>query len=936
MKFFGQTNLISRSIKNAFLEFFPIEISLFKLFIILQKYIIRCTFVSFSLLFIGLNLVRGQSFILTGDIKTDSSKKLEDCYIKISSKKSNQIFAYFNTGRKDTFSVEVRFKKGDTFLITATHIGYKTFKISRFINSTDSIFISIKMPLIADTLNGVVIKGPPMWVRGDTTFFRVNGFKTGDETKLKDLITKMPGFEIDANGNLLYKKKLVEKIMIDGEEIFADKIKLMLANFPVHVLNTVQAIENQTNDRLLKGLVNEDRVFVNLGLNNEKLKAVFGDGEAGIGSGKKYFFSPVIFSMYGKMKLGYIGNWDNIGNGIGWKEQDELKNDQVRTAEKWMMQGDQLQTINNFESRRYITNGQMGNHFQLNIPVSHLIKSKTEFNLITDNQSQLTYNSSSLYNGTNYIERKDTNHIHNYPYLLTLKHSITWNIDSVRELDARISFYHNGNSSIKNTDYNQQGSISSSNNRIANNWNSFALSLIYTHRKTITKAEKWVASFSQHNDPQIASGYSASWPSIFHLPDTSYQLLHQQLNNRLTIANASWETIKKTKTGVLTAGISLESLSSSINSSLYFNDFKNVLIPKYPKGYNNRGNLSVTFLTGNFQKRIKLLKLPVSIKAEYGLSEAHRKEDTLRSTFTIPVYKLEVNTKDNLSKRLISVFNLSFSQQQAEPYHLYSILLPNKINSFHRYLNVDLPIRKLNSYYSLGYVWSKRNYNYSTSVLFGFSKSYSGFTSIANLNSFASFGTDSLIRNSTNDYLIYAFTNINSFDNKMLNNLSVGMHKSQSFIQHNRKLLLSNNFFYFFNTGMKRNWGKVYFLNLQSNSSYITTQLPKELKNEVEEDVFNIRSSLSQRVAISKHSNIVFTTEWYNHNIFTSQQISFLFMDAEFNVTIPQKHLSFIVRFQNITNQRYYRSWDIGALYQNFYTVPLVKRNVFLSIRYEL
>lgn len=878
--------------------------------------------------------VNAQKFTLVGTIKDDSGKTLEDCYIKITSKKTNGILAYFNTGKKSSFSVDIPFTNSDSFFITATHIGYKPSTTGRYIHGTDTVFININMPLLTDTLNGVVIKGPPIWVRGDTTFFRADAFKAGDETKLKDLIVRMPGFEIDNNGNLLYKKKLVEKIMIDGEEIFADKIKLMLANFPVHVLNTVQAIENQTNDPLLKGLVNEDKVFVNLGLNKEKLKAAFGDGEAGIGTGKKYFFNPVIFSMYGKLKLGYIGNWDNIGNGIGWREQDELKNDPVRTAEKWMMATDQLQIINNFESRRYITNGQMGHHFQLNMPASHSVKSKTEFNLVTDHQSQLTCNYSSLYNGANYIQRSDTNHIRNNPYILTLKHSITWNIDSARELDAGVSFYHNGNSSIKNTVYNQQGTISSVSNRIANNWNSFDLSLNYIHRKTVTKAEKWTASFSRHFDPQIAGGYSASWPEIFQLPDTAYQLLHQQLNNKLTIANAGWETIKKTKTGLLITGITIKTLSSSINSKLYINDSKNALIPQYPDGYNNRGNLSVSSLTGSVQKRIELLKLPVSFKAEYGLSSVRKNEDSTKRNFITPVFNFEVNADKSLSKTLSNKFDISFSQQQAQPYQLYSFLLPDMINSFHRFLKVGVPIRSLNSYYLLTHARIKK-YVHTYSLILGYTQNFSGFTSISSLDNFATFITDSLVRKPSNYFYINAGTNINSRDNKSLNDFTVSVNESQAFIQHEGKLLLSKNFFYFFNTGSKRNWGK-YYLNLQNNATYMITQLPKELKSEVEKNVFDFRSSLAQRVAVSKHSNIVLTTEWYDNNIFTSQQISFLFMDAEFNFTIPQKHLSFIVRFQNITNQLFYRSWDIGPLYQNFYTIPLVNRNVFVSVRYEL
>ncbi len=831
----------------------------------------------------------------------------------------------------------MQFKNSDTFLITTTHIGYKASIISRYINSKDTVFIKIKMLLLTDTLNGVIIKGPPMWVRGDTTFFRADAFKTGDERKLKDLVTKMPEFEIDGNGNLLYKKKIVEKIMIDGEEIFADKIKLMLSNFPVHVLNTVQAIEHQTNDRLLKGLITEDRVFVNLGLNKEKLKAAFGDGEAGIGTSKKYFFNPVIFSLYGKMKLGYIGNWDNIGNGIGWNEQNELKSDPVQIAEKWMMESNQLQIINNFENRRYITNNEMSNRFQLNIPVSRLIKSKTEFHLVKDNQSQLSYNSTSIYDGLTYIQRSDTSHISNHPSLFSLTHSITWKIDTTQELDASISFYHNSSRGIKSTSYYQQGTISSVKNQIANNYNSLALTLNYTRRKSVISAEKWYAFFSQNYDSQTANGYSASWPEIFQLPDTAYQMLNQELSNRLTIAKAGIVLLKRTKTGLFITGVEINSLSSSIVSRVYFNDTKNLLTPQYPEGYNNRGHINVTSLIGNAQKKLKVLRLPVLFKAKYGFSDISKNENKVERHFTTPVYNFEIKTESRLNTNLRNSLDLSFSQQQAQPYQLYSILLPNRVNSFHRYLNISLPVRVLDCFYILSHYKSKTQKCLQiSSITLGYKKFFSGFTYLSSLNSFASFAADSLIRNPSSYFYFNAGTNINSFDSKSLNYFSIGINKSQSFIQYEDKLLLSSNLFYSFNSAIKRNWG-VYFLNLQNNFSNLTTILPKELKNQETENIFDIKSSVSQRVALSKQSNIILKTEWYNNNIFTSHQISFLFLDAEFNVTLPQKHLSFILRFQNITNQRYYRTWDIQPpIYQNFFTIPLVGRNAFVSVRYEL
>lgn len=403
-----------------------------------------------------MNEAKGQFFVLKGKITTDSSRKLEDCYIKISSESSGNILSYFNTGIKDSFMVKVPLKKPDTLLITVSHIGYRNSVVRHFFKIGDTSNVDITMSLLTDTLKDVVIKGPSMWVRGDTTFFSAEAFKSGVETKLKDLVIRMPGFEIDDKGNLLYKKKLVDKIMIDGEEIFSDKIKLLLANFPVHVLKTVQAIENQTDDRLLKGMLNENKVFVNLGLNKERFNTVFGDGEAGVGTGKKYSFNPVIFSMYGKTKLGYIGNWDNIGNGIGWQEQAELKNDPIKMAERWMMSTDQLQIINNFENRRYITNGRFANHLQLNSSTKRSLKNKTEFNLLKDHQSQATIHNSNLYDGENFIQRIDTNYIRNNPYLFTIKHTIEWDIDSTRQLDANLLFYHNGNISSKDARYASQ------------------------------------------------------------------------------------------------------------------------------------------------------------------------------------------------------------------------------------------------------------------------------------------------------------------------------------------------------------------------------------------------------------------------------------------------------------------------------------------------
>jgi hypothetical protein len=60
-----------------------------------------------------------------------------------------------------------------------------------------------------------------------------------------------------------------------------------------------------------------------------------------------------------------------------------------------MIASDPLVLVNDLENRRYISNGQSDNRFQINLPISKVFKSTTEIDFIKDSQRQLTYNNMS-------------------------------------------------------------------------------------------------------------------------------------------------------------------------------------------------------------------------------------------------------------------------------------------------------------------------------------------------------------------------------------------------------------------------------------------------------------------------------------------------------------------------------------------------------------
>lgn len=890
------------------------------------------TIITSCFLFLFCNTVFSQKLIINGDIKTDSGKGLQDCYLKISEKTNHQVLAFSFLGKDTTFSIELPFFHADSFFISASHSGYRQSIISKYITEPSTVSVHVLMALAPDTLNNIVLNTPPVWVNGDTTFFHANSFKQGDETRLKDLITKMPGFEIDKQGNLLYKKQNVDKIMIEGENIFSDKVKLMLDNFPVYIINNVQVIKNQTDDPLLKGLLNENKLFVNLSLAKKaKLKTVFGDGEAGVGTQNKYFINPVLFSLYGKMKMGYIGNWNNIGNGIGWKEQDELKSAPIRTSEQWMMTSDQLILVNDLENRRYISNGQSDNRFQITIPVSETVKSSTEIDLSKDIQRQRIYNNVTLFDGSGFTKQIDTNYIRNRPYSLLLSQNFNWNISSDKNLSVKLSFYHNGNNSFSNSQINQAGIDNNVENTINNKWSSYLFSISYTHRVSIKKAVKWFAHLSRHDYPQNIQSISASWPSIFQLQQSDYDLMTQQLNNVTRIATLGWTSIFNTRKGIIETGILVNSISTRIVSNLSLSDSKADSVI-YPNGFNSTGKYFISSAIGYTKRTIHFFKLPFSIKAEYGIGSSEKSEDSAIH-YSHLLYNVAMSNQSKIGKFFLGKFDASYSQHQLEANKLYSILLPNSINSFHNNLNVGLPLKTMKVSYNLAY-------SFKPTLVLGlytdFGSDFLGWSNNNHLNHFIQITSDSLTKRSLDHFTIHFNTNVFSLKNDFHFSTDISYNNGKRFIEYQNKLLKTNMNLFYINATVLKSFKKVYFTNFDVSYSNITFTLPSFLQSQVSQNVSDLKTSLSQRIVFNKHSSFVFNTDFFDKNIFTQHQLAFLIADIEYHYNPSKSPFSFTFKILNITNQRKYSFVDSSPLIQNFIALPMIKRNFFVSIRYEL
>jgi len=870
---------------------------------------------------------------IKGSIIANNDSAINNAYVKISSNKSKMILAYFNTANKTHFSTSVNCNEEDSINITVTHIAYETYSEIFFVNAlNDSLSITISLIPKANTLNEITVNAPPIWIRGDTTFFRMNAFKEGDERKLNEVLVKMPGFEIDENENLLYKKKRVEKVMVDGDDIFADKVKLMINNFPIHVIENVQLLENQNSNPLLKGIVNENKVFINLELQKSKVKTAFGNGEIGIGTLKRYLFKPVIFSIYNKLKIAYIGNANTVGDGIGWREDLEQKPGQMQSNSNWIMNDLGFNMIPNFNNTRYIDTKRWSNNIQINLPSKKKVKKQIELNSIIDNQSQFTYNQSSLLNNNTFITRVDTNLIHQKPLLLSANYTLEQNFNENSFLKSRVHYFFNGTTSNQFSNYKYQNSTNSTDNTLKNKWSFININTEFTQKKSNDRVIKLQLKYFYQFNPQNGVGLSNDWQNLFQLND-AYNQLQQNLQFKTNAATFDFESIKKENKIIKTFGIHFNWKHYLLSNTLSFiNKVKDTTL----NSFTNNGMYNYYTIAVKNNYSFKIGKVNFENKNEIGFLYFNNKEtQTIHNSF-FPLYKIELSSRNKITKFIENITTLKFEQKENDVSNIISFIRPTSINNFKKYINGGEPLKNFEFNTGFGASWvvgkSLNFTNFSIIYNTDFRNSVSNYS----LNGLLYFITDSLINKPINNLSINTTTTFNRINSKNKYAFTFGYNRGENFINYQSSIIKTNFNFTYILFASNIHLNKFYYIS--SNVKFFNSNIkfPVQSLKSNSDNIYSIIIECKQRFKVAKNANFIIQTDFYNNDIGNASQAKLFFVDVEFNLGVPKKHLFFYLKAENLLNKKMYYSSSVSASVQSVNQIPLIATNIMLTAKYEL
>lgn len=156
----------------------------------------------------------------------------------------------------------------------------------------------------------------PILVQGDTLSFSVSHFGRGNEKYVNELLKNIPGVQVYDDGTIKYGNKEIEKLMIDGTDLFEKGYQILSLNMPAYPIETVQVLNNFTDNKVLRGVVESDKVAMNLTLKADYRSIWFGNAHLGYGYQPKHWFDMRIDLMNFDKKNQHflINQYNNVGN----------------------------------------------------------------------------------------------------------------------------------------------------------------------------------------------------------------------------------------------------------------------------------------------------------------------------------------------------------------------------------------------------------------------------------------------------------------------------------------------------------------------------------------------------------------------------------------------------------------------------------------------
>ena len=221
---------------------------------------------------------------------------------------------------KGNFSIEA--PSNGTYRLKISSIGYQTIErevtLRRDQNQElGSLRMSPESVMLKETI--VTAQAPQVVVKKDTLVYNPDAFRTPEGSAIEELIKRMPGAEVDEDGNITVNGKEVKKILLDGKEFMLGDVETALKNLPVSIIQNVKFYDQQSDQARITGIEDgEKETVLDFTIKKGMNRGYMTNLDLAGGTKHRYASRAMGSSFTDKTRFVLMGNLNNKEDNAGW------------------------------------------------------------------------------------------------------------------------------------------------------------------------------------------------------------------------------------------------------------------------------------------------------------------------------------------------------------------------------------------------------------------------------------------------------------------------------------------------------------------------------------------------------------------------------------------------------------------------------------------
>ena len=224
------------------------------------------------------------------------------------------------TDLRGNFAVEA--PSNGIFRVKISSIGFQPIQREVTIRRNQSVDMGqLMMATDAVLLKEAVVTGraAQVVVKKDTLVYNPEAYRTPEGSPIEELIKRIPGAEVDEDGNITINGKAVKKILVDGKEFMLGDVETALKNIPVEIIQNMKFYDQQSDQARITGIEDGNKeTVIDFTIKKGMNRGYMTNLDLAGGTEHRYASRGIASSFTDKTRFVLMGNFNNKDENAGW------------------------------------------------------------------------------------------------------------------------------------------------------------------------------------------------------------------------------------------------------------------------------------------------------------------------------------------------------------------------------------------------------------------------------------------------------------------------------------------------------------------------------------------------------------------------------------------------------------------------------------------